>query len=436
MRALFFTLWFLLFSFPAWGGPSQQRMTPVVRAVNSVAPAVVNITSSHRERMGSRLEQFFGPGFDPFGDFSRRERKRASLGSGIIIDGKAGLVLTNAHVISGADQIMAHLQDGREYEARVRSIEPDFDLAILELKNAPALPSVAMGDSSDLMPGETVIAIGNPFGFTHTVTTGVISALNRSIRNSAGMLTELIQTDAAINPGNSGGPLLNLDGSLIGINTAIDARGEGIGFAIPINKARQVLQGMVKHGHVEPIWFGITAQDIDQRIALALGLKNTNGALIANIHSGSPAAKAGLQIGDVILSLNSTELKDKHDYVNMLRNHPSDTPMEFYIIRDGKPLNLRIKPDKFDDRTAAKAMENRWGFSAEEKSGRVVINSVRPEGPANFLKKGDLLRSVGERPVSSLSDLMALFRQGRMADQVLIMIERKGRNYYGRLLPG
>lgn len=422
--------------FPALAGPSQQRMTPVVRAVSAVAPAVVNITSSHRERTQSPLEQFFGPGFDPFGAMPGRSRKRASLGSGIIIDGKTGLVLTNAHVIRGGDEIMVHLQDGREYEARIRGMEPDFDLAILELKGAPQLPSVAMGDSSDLMPGETVIAIGNPFGFAHTVTTGVVSALNRSIRNSGGMLTELIQTDAAINPGNSGGPLLNIDGSLIGINTAIDARGEGIGFAIPINKAKRVMAGLVSHGKVEPLWFGLLCQDIDQRLAMALALKNPAGALIRKIYPGTPAEKSGLKPGDVIVALDSTLLNDKQDYINALRNQATGSQIEFHIIRDGKALQVKMKPVSFGDQRAARIMEERWGFRAEEKAGKTQVVSVQANGPANFLKKGDIIRSLGERAVRGLGDLLSQFRQGRMADQVLIMIERNGRNYYGRILPG
>lgn len=425
-----------LVSGPVFGAPSSQRMTPVVRAVSAVAPAVVNITSSWRQRMQSPLEQFFGPGFDPFGAYPSRSRKRVSLGSGIIIDGVKGLVLTNAHVVSGGDEIMIHLQDGREYQVRVRGMEPDFDLAVLELKDAPRLPAVAMGDSSDLMPGETVIAIGNPFGFTHTVTTGVVSALDRSIRSSGGMLTELIQTDAAINPGNSGGPLLNLDGSLIGINTAIDVRGEGIGFAIPINKARRVMEGLVKNGRVEPLWFGIMTQNLDQRIAMALALKNTAGALVRKVYPGTPGDRAGLKPGDVITRMNSAELRDRHDYINALRNQLAGASVEFQIIRDGKPLTLQLRPAIFDDKTASRIMEERWGFRAEEKSGRAHVASAQARGPASFLKKGDVIRSIGDQPVAGLSDLLNLFRHDRMADEVIIMIERKGRNYYGRILPG
>ena len=198
---------------------SSPRMTPVVKAVSQVAPAVVNITSTLIERRpATPFDAFFGMPNQPY--------RSESVGSGVIIDGGEGLVLTNAHVVNGATSISVRLLDGRSFSADVVGAEPDFDIAVLRLDGAKNLPAVRMAESTDLMPGETVIAIGNPFGFSHTVTTGVISALDRTIQAEDGMFTDLIQTDAAINPGNSGGPLLNILGELIGINTAIDARGE------------------------------------------------------------------------------------------------------------------------------------------------------------------------------------------------------------------
>lgn len=415
--------------------PSSQRMTPVVAAVAKVAPAVVNITSAQIERAQSPLERFFGQGYDPFGNMPPRTRKRASLGSGVVVDGNRGLVLTNAHVLGSGTEIMVHLQDGREYKAKIRGFDPDFDIAVLEIKGAPRLPSVALGDSSDLMPGEPVIAIGNPFGFAHTVTTGVVSALNRSIRHSGGMLTELIQTDAAINPGNSGGPLLNIDGALIGINTAIDARAEGIGFAIPINKARRVMEGLVSYGKVVPLWFGILAQDLDQRMAMALGLTNPAGALVTNVMPGTPAEKAGIKPGDVILQINSTKLRDKRDYVNAVRNQAFEGTVNFELARDGHTLSVQMKPVPFDDGTATKLMARHWGFSAEEKRGRVLVTGADVKGPANFLKKGDAIRAIGDKAISNLADLVSAFRAERMSNQLMLLIERNGRNYYGRLVP-
>ncbi len=302
--------------------PDSARLTPVVRAVRAAAPAVVNITSARFAERGRRspLERFFGPLPDQLEGGARQ--KRVSLGSGVIVDGDRGLVLTNAHVVAGGDEIMIHLQDGREFPARILGAEPDFDLAVLEIRGASGLPSARLADTGDLMPGETVIAIGNPFGFTHTVTTGVISALGRSLRNEGGMLTDLIQTDAAINPGNSGGPLLDLDGRLIGINTVLDARGEGIGFAIPAGKARRVMEDIMAGSRAAPLWLGLLGQDVDGRTAQALGL-DAAGVLVREVVPGTPAAGAGIETGDILVRLNGMALRDGRDLVNALRNQTS-----------------------------------------------------------------------------------------------------------------
>lgn len=411
-------------------------MTPVVRAVKSVAPSVVNITSSLNVpgKNFSSLERFFGPwpDFDPFGR-KRQAGKRSSLGSGVIVDGKKGLVLTNAHVVAG-DQIMVHLQDGREFSARVRGSDPSFDLAVLEIDGAANLPSARLGDSSDIMPGETVIAIGNPFGFNHTVTTGVVSATGRSIRNENGMLTDLIQTDAAINPGNSGGPLLNLEGSLIGINTALDARGEGIGFAIPINKARKVMEGLISKGHLAWLWLGLMAQDIDANTARAMNLADTGGILVNTIYEDSPAKKAGLLPGDIIRTINSAKISDARDYVNAMRNQAPGEAVQLSILRDGKARNMKIVPQAFTDARAASLLERRWGFTAKKAKNAVSVASVSKNGPAAFLRKGDLITAVGGEPVRGMEDLLNAFRRERMAGQVVLQIRRNGNDYLARLI--
>ncbi|MFW5734018.1 MAG: trypsin-like peptidase domain-containing protein, partial [Oceanidesulfovibrio sp.] len=244
-----------------------MRRTPVVRAVEKISPAVVNITTDRevtRDMPFGSGNDLLAPFFrEFFGDLPKRSYNHQSMGSGVIIDGKRGLVLSNAHVISGATSVRARLADGREFQAQLVGSDPDFDLAVLRLENAAELPQVPLGDSEDILIGETVIAIGNPFGFTHTVTTGVVSAVKRSIRTDHGIYTDFIQTDAAINPGNSGGPLLNLNGQLIGINTAIHAQAEGIGFAIPVNKAKRVVGELLGRGRVGPVWLGLAGQNID-----------------------------------------------------------------------------------------------------------------------------------------------------------------------------
>ena len=252
----------------------HQRENAVVKAVRKVSPVVVNISSESEVR--KRVNPFSGFAMDPhfesfFRDFFdhgfERQYKRTSLGSGVIIDGKRGFILTNEHVILKTGTITVVLKDGREFDAQIVGTDPDSDLAVLRISSKEPLPDIEMGDSDDLMIGETVFAIGNPFGFSNTVTTGVISAINRSIRTDDVVYHDFIQTDASINPGNSGGPLLNINGNLVGINTAIYAKAQGIGFAIPINKAKRIVSDLIRYGEVIPAWIGITVQDLDADLA-------------------------------------------------------------------------------------------------------------------------------------------------------------------------
>lgn len=450
-RTLAWALYWTLLTFlsggllaPAQAGAAPQenspRMTPVVRAVQAVAPAVVNITSTHviQGQYLSPLEQFFGPGFGMGPDFgapSPRSQKRESLGTGVIVDGKKGLVLTNAHVIAGGDEVMVRLLDGREFPAIVRGADPDFDIAVLEIKGPQDLPAVRLGDSDDVLPGETVIAIGNPFGFSHTVTTGVVSALGRTIRNRNNAFTDLIQTDAAINPGNSGGPLLNLEGVLIGINTAVDARAEGIGFAIPVNKARRVMADLVDSGKVAPLWLGLDVQDMDVQTAMALGLKSARGVLISMVFPGTPADGAHIRPGDILDTINATPVRDRRDYLDILRNQTPDTKLRLGLKRDGGAVTAEVVPAPFTDESARTLMEKRWGFSAMQTSGGVVLSSVNKQGPSNFLRKGDAVTAVGASPVRKMEDLLQAFRRERMAGQVLLQVMRNGKGYYARITP-
>ena len=435
----------LLLCAPARAGAvalDSPRMTPVVRAVQAVAPAVVNITSTHiveGQRL-SPLEQFFGPGFPGLPGFDmpggrKVRQKRVSLGSGVIVDGEKGLVLTNAHVIAGGDEVMVHLLDGREFPAAVKGADPDFDIAVLQIKGASKLPDVTLGDSSDIMPGETVIAIGNPFGFNHTVTTGVVSALGRTIRNKEGAFTDLVQTDAAINPGNSGGPLLNIEGVLIGINTAVDTRAEGIGFAIPINKARRVMHDLMSAGRVAPLWLGLDLQDVDGRTAMALGLKDAGGVLVTAVHPGSPAARAGIVPGDILENINSSPVRDRRDYLDILRNQTAGTSLRLQLLRDGGPLKLEATPEPFGDAEARALMERRWGFSVAQTGQGVVVRQARADGPAGFLRQGDRITAVGAAETQTMEDFLQAFRRERMSGQILLQVVRSGKGYYARLVP-
>ncbi|MDR1777874.1 MAG: trypsin-like peptidase domain-containing protein [Desulfovibrio sp.] len=414
---------------------SGPRFTPVVRAVRAVAPAVINITSTHiiEGARLSPLERFFGQDFFSMPGGQRRQ-KRTSLGSGVIVDGARGLALTNAHVIAGGDEVVARLLDGREFTAIVRGADPDFDIAVLEIVGARNLPECKMGDSSDILPGETVIAIGNPFGFTHTVTTGVVSALGRSIRNENGVFTDLIQTDAAINPGNSGGPLLNIEGRLIGINTAVDARAEGIGFAIPINKTRRVMDDLLAQGRVAPLWLGMMVQDVDSRTAMALGLRDAAGVLVNTVFADTPAALAGIAPGDVLLNVNAAPVRDRQDYVNVLRNQTEDASLTLRIWRNERNVSVSLKPARFEDETARAMMEQRWGMTAREGRDGMTIVNTRRGGPADFLRRGDVIVAVGAARVKTMRDLLNVFRRERFAGQVLLLVARDGRRYYARLV--
>ena len=422
--------------------PDSPRMTPVVRAVQAVAPAVVNITSTHviEGQRVSPLEQFFGPGFPGLPGFDvpggrRVKQKRVSLGSGVIVDGDKGLVLTNAHVIAGGDEVMVHLLDGREFTATVKGADPDFDLAVLQIKGAAKLPAVKLGDSGDIMPGETVIAIGNPFGFNHTVTTGVVSALGRTIRNKDGAFTDLVQTDAAINPGNSGGPLLNIEGVLIGINTAVDTRAEGIGFAIPINKARRVMLDLMSAGRVAPLWLGLDLQDVDGRTAMALGLRDAGGVLVTAVFPGSPAAKAGIVPGDIVESINASPVRDRRDYLDILRNQTAGSALRLQVLREGGSVRLEATPEPFSDADARALLERRWGFSAAQTAQGVVVRQARANGPAEFLRQGDRITAVRSAEIRTMEDFLQAFRRERMSGQVLLQVVRNGKGYYARLIP-
>ena len=422
--------------------PDSPRMTPVVRAVQAVAPAVVNITSTHiiEGQRVSPLEKFFGPGFPGLPGFEvpggrRVKQKRVSLGSGVIVDGDKGLVLTNAHVIAGGDEVMVHLLDGREFTATVKGADPDFDIAVLQIKGAATLPAVKLGDSGDIMPGETVIAIGNPFGFNHTVTTGVVSALGRTIRNKDGAFTDLVQTDAAINPGNSGGPLLNIEGVLIGINTAVDTRAEGIGFAIPINKARRVMHDLMSAGRVAPLWLGLDLQDVDGRTAMALGLRDAGGVLVTAVFPGSPAAKAGIVPGDIVESINASPVRDRRDYLDILRNQTAGSALRLQVLREGGSVKLEATPEPFSDADARAMLERRWGFSTAQTAQGVVVRQARADGPAEFLRQGDRITAVGSAEIRTMEDFLQAFRRERMSGQVLLQVVRNGKGYYARLIP-
>ncbi|WP_319778003.1 trypsin-like peptidase domain-containing protein [Maridesulfovibrio sp.] len=439
IKIILFILLTVVIARPAFAAKDDSlRVTPVVRAVQKTSPAVVNINVTRIvERGVSPFGQMFGgQGFDLFFDnFPTQKRKFRSqaTGSGVIINGRRGLVLTNAHVLSGGSDIKVRLINGEEYSAEIVGSDADFDIAVLKIKGAGNLPQVAMGDSSDIYIGETVIAIGNPFGYTHTVTTGVVSALKRAVKSKEGAYTDFIQTDAAINPGNSGGPLLNIMGDLIGINTAIQARAEGIGFAIPINRAKRVVKELLESGKVSPVWLGLSGQDLDQGSASYFGLSRVYGMLITDVHKDTPAAYAGLQPGDVVLRINGIEVEDKTGYLALLRVQTRSEDVDLEVLHEGKLRHVVVRPQSLELRQIRSQAWSRWGMVVDKDSrGRgMLVSKVRKNSASERLglQPGDKIHQIGNHRVESQKDFLDSFLRYRLNNKVMLKVQR-GRNFY------
>lgn len=326
---------------PVTNTPPGEHMTSYATAVDKAAPAVVNVytTKLIRERRSPLLDDplfrhFFNKDAQP-----SNQRRETSLGSGVIISSQ-GYILTNNHVITGADEIAVALHDGRTVSAKVVGADPDSDLAVLKI-DLQNLPVITLGHSKNLRVGDVVLAIGNPFGVGQTVTSGIVSALGR---NSLGINTfeNFIQTDAAINPGNSGGALINAYGDLVGINTAIYSQSGGsmgIGFAIPISLARDVLTQIIEHGHVIRGWLGVRIQDISPDLAASFNLKSTDGAVITNIVLNGPADKAGLDRGDVVIQIAGKKVRDVRETLDAISQHKPGERITVTIIRNGKEMS-------------------------------------------------------------------------------------------------
>jgi Do/DeqQ family serine protease len=339
---------------PAAGSsPSaQQLQTAFSGVVQQVRPVVVNIGTVQRgggrrpsgpelygrddPQLREFFEQFFGPGPSP-SEF----RLPGGVGSGVIID-RRGYILTNFHVVKGADEITVKLASKREYRGQVVGTDPTTDLAVIRIQPDTELAVAALGNSDHLRVGEWAIAIGNPFGLTQTVTVGVISATGRS---DVGIATHenFIQTDASINPGNSGGPLLNVKGEVVGINTAIVSLGHGIGFAIPINMAKRVMHQLVDKGKVVRGWMGVAVQPVTAELAQSLGASGTAGAVVASVYAGSPAEKAGLQQGDLIVAFDGTRVEDYQHLQRLVAETEVGKTVALEILRKQRPLSVKLE---------------------------------------------------------------------------------------------
>jgi Do/DeqQ family serine protease len=423
---------------PADASDPFLRRTAAVQAVEKVGPAVVNITTETEVRQQNPFGAFRGdPFFDRFfSDFFEPSRPRTaqSLGSGVMIDAQ-GHALTNEHVVARASRIKVSFADGREFDAKLVGADPNNDLAVLHVETQEKLPWVAPGDSSDLLVGEPVIAIGNPFGLSNTVTTGVISALDRSIRAGDDRSYHgFLQTDASINPGNSGGPLLNAEGGLVGINTAIYQGAEGIGFAIPIDVAKRVVEHLIAHGAVDPVWLGADLQDLDPNLHDAMALpRGTRGALVTGVATGGPAEHAGLRRGDLVTRLDGHKVENARDFHSIVEASSPGQELDVEVLRDGKPEKLSAHAERITDDGVHALAERLLGLSlARADGGGFRVKSVRARSAAEKIgfQANDLVIGINGRP---LEDAQALRRavldlQGRAS--ALVVVQRGGGRYH------
>jgi Do/DeqQ family serine protease len=429
-----------------------------VEVAKKVQPAVVNITTEKTitikpwERFGedffkgSPFEDFFrGFGFQPRERGKEYRQKQRSGGSGVIVD-KEGYILTNNHVVEGTDKVKVRLIDGREFTATVKGQDRRTDLAVLHIK-AKDLPVATLGDSDKLEVGEWAIAIGSPFGLEHTVTVGVISAKGRSGLGT-GTYEDFVQTDASINPGNSGGPLINIDGEVVGINAMIIQPGTGIGFAIPINMAKQILNDLIKQGKVVRPWLGISAQDLSPEMMEHFQVKEKEGVLVAQVYPGTGAEKAGLTSGDIIKSVDDKAVKNVNELVKEIQKKKVGQKVKLDIIRNGKEMIIEVTttsmPDKAElpkekeaeEKSGAKVQEltpqlaDRYQISGIKRG--VVIIGVEDGSLADEmgLQEGDIILEINRKKIETLKDFEKAMKDANLEKGILLYIHRKGNSFY------
>jgi serine protease Do len=416
---------------PASVGAS--RRTPIVTVAHDVGPAVVNIQTESTIR---RRE--VDPFFDPFGVFGGRDRSYTSqsLGSGFVWSSE-GIIVTNNHVVEGASRITVNFSDGTQVPAKLIGVDPDSDVAVLRV-DAKNLLAAPIGTSSDLLIGETVIAVGNPFGLSGTVTTGVVSALGRSVpsKEAGRTFTDFIQTDASINPGNSGGPLLNIEGRVIGINTMIYANAQGIGFAIPVDRAKKVVQDILRYGQVHSAWIGAVTATITPEEARRTGLRASRGALVARVISGSPAQAAGLKTGDIITAVAGKPVDSREAFSTYTATVPSGQPLPLTVSRDGSTQSISVRPSDAPRDLGLRILWEIAGVHVIDQSGTVVIDEVaRGSRSENIgLARGDVIVGVNGAEVASVKDLNQALTQSAERSSVVLQVAR-GRYIYSLTFP-
>jgi serine protease Do len=416
-------------------------------------PAVVNIRTEKTVQGGGKVfRHFFGNPFggrerDPFREFfgpfeegPSKEFKQRSLGSGFIID-KDGYIVTNNHVVEGADQIKVRLADEREYEATVVGRDPKTDLALIKIEGAKGLVPLPVGDSDAQEVGTWVVAIGSPFGLEQTVTAGIVSAKGRII--GSGPYDDFVQTDASINPGNSGGPLINMKGEVIGINTAIVASGQGIGFAIPINMAKDIIAQLKSKGEVTRGWMGVGIQDLTPELAEYYKVKGETGVLVTQIFEGDPADKAGIKANDIITAVNGEPVTSSRELSRRIAALGVGQKAEITIMRDGREKTVTVetakrqeeqtlasKESESDDKlglslqTLEPDMAARLGYDEAEKG--VLVTGVESGSKADKagVQQGDLVKEINRNPVAGMEEFRKQLNQVKKGDPIMLLLKR------------
>lgn len=420
------------------------RVTPVVKAFQNAKPSVVNISTT--EEIQQRQQPFGGFGADPFFDRFFRDffdfgfqgpSVRTSLGSGVIID-KRGFVVTNWHVVERASTISIISSDEKQYPASLIGADPRSDVAVLKIESHDEFLPIHIGTSDDIMIGETVIAIGNPFGLSHTVTTGVVSALQRSVKAHDRVFENFIQTDASINPGNSGGPLLNIKGELIGINTAIYGEAEGIGFAIPINTAMNIVNDLIKYGTVRPAWIGIEVQDLTPEIARHLGYDHNYGVIVSDVLPESPAREAGIKTGDIISAIDGKRIQSRAKFKRILSIYTAETTLKANIFSSGTVKTTDIKTAAFPENHAADILRDTIGIEVitnsrsvaqrmglASASGVVITETfINTQASRKGLSKGDIILKIQGREIEDTEHLKKLILENIYLDSMVFLVQR------------
>jgi serine protease Do len=427
-------------------GPAAASLADIAEQLN---PSVVNIDAT--SRAGSRPRQRAGIALpdspDLFGRAPERERQgpRRGAGTGFIID-PDGYILTNHHVIEGADRIAVRLADGRSLRAEKVGSDPDTDIALIKVSSPKALPHAVLGDSDTLRVGEWVLAIGNPLAYEHTVTVGVVSFIGRKLFDSS--LDRYIQTDAAINFGNSGGPLINSRGEVIGINAAISSRASNIGFAVPSNQASLILPQLRDMGRVSRGYIGVALRDVDPDLQRSLGLSSSSGALVQDVTAGSPGARAGLRPYDLIVAVDGKQVVRNDELIQLVAARQPGTSATLQIVRDGRAMNVPVKlaerpvrdpePDETDEaarptsRTGSLLgmlvreidVEFAARFNLPKGMHGVVVSRVDPMGPAYDadIERGNILLEINRQPVQSIDDFRRLTANARSGEVMALYL--------------